>query len=103
MTPANHVERTRRTGVLFGVPLGDLGLFQSLLMGLASGFAAFFVATALAIFGMLFYTAATHHVPDFALTYKRIGLPVGLVVGVAALSYLGVQWIRRITRKGRTS
>ena len=100
MALPNHVERTSREGTLFGVPLGDLGLFQSILMGLATGFAAFFFATALAIFGMLFYTAATHHTPDFALTYKRIGLPFGLLVGIAALSYLGFLWVRRILRKG---
>lgn len=101
MASPNPTETNRRAGTLFGVPMSDLGFFQSLLMGLATGFAAFFLATALAIFGMLFYTASTHHTPDFALTYKRVGLPVGVVVGVVALSYLGFQWVRRILRKGR--
>ena len=101
MASSNHVERARRDGTLFGLPLGDLGWFQSLLMGLALGFAAFFLATFLAIFSMLIYTASTHHTPDFAITYKRIGLPIGLFVGVVALSYLGFQWARRVLRKGR--
>ena len=86
--------------MLFGVPMGDLGWFQSLLMGLATGFAAFFLATFLAIFCMLCYTAGGHPIPDFALAYKRIGLPFGLLVGLVALTYLGFQWVRRILRKG---
>jgi hypothetical protein len=100
MASPHHVERARREGTLFGIPLGDLGWFQSLLMGLAAGFTAFFLATFLAIVGFGIYTVATHQPVDFALTYKRIGFPIGLVVGIASLSFLAVQWIRRITRKG---
>ena len=69
-------------------------------MGVALGFAAFFLATFCAIVGMLVYLSAGHAV-DFSLSYKRVGLPVGLVVGVSALSYLGVQWTRRMVNKGR--
>ena len=39
------VERTLGAGYLFGAPVGDLGWFASLLMGTATGFAAFFAAT----------------------------------------------------------
>lgn len=98
----NDVERARREGVLFGIPLGDLGWFQSLLMGLATGFAAFFAATFCAIMALLIYIAATHRTVDFAIAYKRIGLPIGLVVGAVALTYLGVQWSRRMARRGRS-
>ena len=101
MASPHHVERAHAEGSLFGIPLGDLGWFQSLLMGVATGMAAFFLATFLAIISLLFYTAFTHHPVDFALTYKRIGLPIGLVVGLTALSFLGFQWVRRILRKGR--
>lgn len=80
--------------------MGDLGWFQSLLMGLAAGFAAFFFATFLAIIGFGLYTGLTHHPVDFANTYKRVGFPVGLAVAIAALSFLAVQWIRRLARKG---
>ena|SRR5438270_313492 len=91
----------RRTGpgYLFGIPLGDLGWFASLVMSVALGFAAFFAATFFAIFGVLIYNTATHHAADFALTYKRVGLPVGLLVLVAALGYLGTLWVRRQLRK----
>jgi hypothetical protein len=91
--------RTFGAGYLFGVPLGDLGLFTSLLMSFALGFAAFFAATFCAIIGILFYNTATHHAVDFALTYTRFGLPVGVLVLVVALGYLGTLWIRRKLRK----
>ena len=91
--------RTFGSGYLFGVPLGDLGWFASLLMSFALGFAAFFAATFFAIFGVLIYNTATHHAVDFALTYKRVGLPVGLLVLVVALGYLGTLWVRRQLRR----
>jgi hypothetical protein len=86
-------------GYLFGVPLGDLGWFTSLLMSFALGFAAFFAATFCAIVGLLFYNTTTHHAVDFALTYTRVGLPVGLLVLVVTLGYLGTLWVRRQVRR----
>jgi uncharacterized membrane protein len=86
-------------GYLFGVPLGDLGWFTSLLMSFALGFAAFFAATFCAIIGILFYNTATHHAVDFALTYKLVGLPVGVFVLGVALAYLGTLWVRRQLRR----
>jgi hypothetical protein len=91
--------RTFGAGYLFGVPLGDLGWFASLLMSFAMGFAAFFAATFCAIIGVLFYNTATHHTVDFAVTYTRIGLPVGALVLLVALGYLGTLWVRRTTRQ----
>jgi uncharacterized BrkB/YihY/UPF0761 family membrane protein len=87
------------SGYLFGVPLGDLGWFTTLLMSFALGFAAFFAATFCAIFAVLIYNTATHHAVDFALTYRRVGLPVGLLVLVLALGYLGTLWVRRQIRR----
>ena len=103
MPSPHHVERARREGTLLGLPLGDLGLFQSLLMGFATGFLAFFLATFLSIIGLLLYSSFGHHTVDFAIAYKRIGLPIGLGVGALALGFLGFQWVRRIVRKGRTA
>ncbi len=91
--------RTVGSGYLFGVPVGELGLFTSLLMSFAVGFAAFFAATFFAIVGTLFYNTAAHHAVDYALTYKRVGLPVGLLVLVVALGYMGTLWVRRQLRK----
>jgi hypothetical protein len=68
-------------------------------MSFALGFAAFFAATFFAIFAVLIYNTATHHAVDFALTYKRVGIPVGLLVLVVALGYLGTLWVRRQSRK----
>ena len=91
--------RTVGSGYLFGVPLGDLGWLSSLLMSFALGFAAFFAATFCAIIGTLFYNTATHHAIDFSLTYKRVGLPVGLLVLVLTLGYLGTLWVLRQLRR----
>ncbi|WP_158942045.1 hypothetical protein [Granulicella sp. S190] len=91
--------RTFGAGYLFGIPLGDLGWFTSLLMSFALGFAAFFAATFCAIVGILFYNTTTRHAVDFSLTYTRVGLPVGLLVLLVTLFYLGTLWVRRQLRK----
>jgi hypothetical protein len=86
-------------GYVFGVPVGDLGWFSSLVMGVASGFAAFFATTFCGIVGILIYNSATHGAVDYALSYRAMGLPVGLVVMAVALGYLGTMWVRRMLRK----
>jgi len=103
MATANDVERARRDGVLFGILLGDLGWFQSVLMGVATGMAAFFLTTFVAIISLLVYMIATGKHPDFALTYRVAGFPVGVVVMALALGFLGVQWARRMKRKTRNT
>jgi hypothetical protein len=92
-------KRTLGAGYVLGAPVGDLGWFASLLMGTAAGFAAFFAATFCGIISILIYNSAGHHAVDFALSYKRVGLPVGLVVLTVSLSYLGTLWVRRQIRK----
>ncbi|MCU1323229.1 MAG: hypothetical protein JWM43_2878 [Acidobacteriaceae bacterium] len=91
--------RTVGGGYLFGVPVGDLGWFASLLMGLASGFMAFFAGTFLGIVGIGIYNGATHKNVDLALSYRWFGLSFGILVMVVALSYLGMLWVKRKTRK----
>jgi len=87
--------------MLLGIPLGDLGWFQSLLMAVATGMAAFFATTFVAIVVLLVYQMATSRVPAYELAYRDAGLPVGAVVMALALGFLGVQWARRMIRKGR--
>jgi ABC-type dipeptide/oligopeptide/nickel transport system permease subunit len=99
MDSFHDVARARREGVLFGIPLGDLGWFQSLLMGLATGFAAFFATTFVSIMVLLFYRVGSGHNPDFAISYRDIGFPVGVVVLVLALGYLSVLYARRMRRR----
>lgn len=89
-----------RKTTLFGVPMGDLGWFSSLLIGAATAFAAFFLATFAGIFGILIYNATTHHNVDLSLSYRYGGVTFGLLVLVLAWGYLGTMWVRRITRKG---
>jgi hypothetical protein len=85
-------------GYVFGAPMKDFGWFASLIIGVALGMAAFFAATFVGIFTLLFMRGAGKPV-DFTISYRLIGLPVGVVVMLLALSYLGMLWVRRITRK----
>lgn len=96
--PAPLERKTFLNGYVFGAPVGDMGWFASLLIGLATGMAAFFFATFLGIIGLLFRSAGGRPV-DFALSYKLIGLPVGVTVMVLAVAYMAMLWVKRITRK----
>jgi len=84
---------------LFAVPLGRLGWFASVLIGLALGLIAFGLATFVGIASILVYSSATHRAGDYARSYRWGGLTAGLFTLVAAWSYLGVLWARRIFRK----
>ncbi len=88
-----------RPGTLFGIPIGELGWFSSLLMGTATGFAAFFFGTFLGIISILIYNTSTHHTVDFTLSYRRVGLPLGLITLAIAYTFLATLWTRRILRK----
>jgi hypothetical protein len=88
-----------RRGMLFGIPLGELGWFQSLLMGTAVAFAAFFFTTFCAILVCLFLME-TGHTLDIAVSYRIYGLSAGLIVLVLAYTYLGFQWTRRKITRG---
>ena len=98
-TNAHATPRTFGAGYLFGVPIGDMGWFSSLLIGVASGFIAFFASTFCAIFFILIYNTALHGSIDFALSYRRVGFPIGILVMVSALGYLGMLWLKRILRR----
>jgi uncharacterized BrkB/YihY/UPF0761 family membrane protein len=87
------------SGYLMGIPLGDLGLFATLLISAALGFAAFFAATFCAIISLLFYKMGTGRMPDFTLTYKWVGLPVGIAVLLLTLAFLGTLWVKRKLRR----
>ena len=87
-------------GKLFGIPLGDLGWFATMLMGTATGFAGFFASTFVGIISILFYNSATHHNVDYAISYRDIGLPVGIIALLAAWAYLVTLRVRRIIRRG---
>lgn len=85
-------------GYLFGAPVRDLGIITTVLMGVGTGMAAFFLATFVAIMSILFYNASGHKV-DFTIAYRLVGLPVGVIVMACALAYLGTFWAKRIFRK----
>jgi hypothetical protein len=86
-------------GRFFGIPLGDFGLFTSLLMALAVGFLSFFLFTFLAIVGIMIYNGMGHRV-DYAESYKYISFPAGCVVLVISLVFFGRLWLRRKFLRG---
>jgi hypothetical protein len=79
---------------LFGVPMGDFGLFASTLIAVALGFMTFFGVTFLSIFGLVIYNAAGHAV-TLDTSYKYIALPAGIVVLVVSFAVLMGLWVRR--------
>jgi hypothetical protein len=85
---------------VFGVPVGQLGWFASLLIGTATGFMVFFAGTFLGILGILIYNSAMHGTVDFSDSYKFVGIPLGAVAMVIALGFLGAVWVKRKLRKG---
>ena len=100
-TPAAQPARVHRRSSFsapFGVPLGDLGLLTTLIMSTAVAVGAFFLATFVAIL-VLLATGSSGHPVDYAMSYRRIGLPIGIVAGVLAFAYLGTLWMRRILRR----
>lgn len=87
---------------MFGIPVGELGGFATILMSAAAGMIAFFLATFLAIVSLMVYVSVRHlpmNAVDFANTYRYAGLPVGAIVLLVVGSYLGFLWVRRMRRK----
>lgn len=98
--PADSTSRGFANGYLFGIPLSELGWFGTVLTALASGFLTFFATTFCAIFAILFYNLATHGNIDFALSYRWVGLPAGLLMLGFSSAYLGRLWVRRMLHRG---
>lgn len=81
-------------GRFLGIPFGDFSLFASLLLSFSLGFIAFFATCFFAIFGILIYNSAGHHV-NFADSYRYIAFPIGLaVLALSLVIFLGL-WLRR--------
>ena len=97
-TAALGEKKSLANGYVFGAPVKDFGLFACLLITLASGMMGFLAATFLSIFSVGIYNANGHHV-DLSLTYKRVGVPVGLLVLIVVAAYLLTFWARRVFRK----
>ncbi len=85
---------SQAAGKFFGIPLGDLGIFSSILMAITVGFLSFFLFTFLAIAGIMIYNGMGHHV-DYAESYKYISFPAGCIVLALSLIFFGTLWLRR--------
>ena len=85
-------------GTVLGFPLAGFGLFQSLLLALASAFFTFFATTCVAIFALLGWNLIGHHTVNYADSYLWVGFPAGVVVLVVAVPLFGVLWLRAKVR-----
>jgi hypothetical protein len=92
--PASRQPGRTSPTLVFGIPLGDLGLPTSILMAFAIGFLSFFLFTFLAIIGVAVYNGMGHRA-DFADSYKYIAFPAACVVLAASLIFFGALWARR--------
>jgi len=99
MAEMTHERKTFATGYIFGAPVKDLGWIASLIMGVATGMTAFFIATFVGIVAILCWRAAGHPTADFTVSYRLMGLPCGVIVMALALGYLGTFWVKRIFRR----
>jgi len=88
-------ESIPQNGKIFGIPLGELSLFQSLLMATAFGFMVFFATCFVAIFSLLFYNELGHHAVDMADAYRDVAFPVGLAALIIAEVVMLGMWLRR--------
>jgi hypothetical protein len=84
----------RPSGSFLGFPLEGFGLFTSLLLTVASGFLAFFLATALSIFGLLAWNILGHHAVNYANSYLFFGFPTAVAVWTVACLVFGTLWVR---------
>ena len=86
-------------GRLFGIPVGDLGLFSCVFMGVAFGVISFFATCFVTIFALLFYNILGHHAIDLADAYRYVALPVGVVALLVGVMAMITVWLRgRLSR-----
>ncbi|MGB9419169.1 MAG: hypothetical protein WCB58_22860 [Acidobacteriaceae bacterium] len=90
--PAPH---SRGDVHIWGVPVGDFGLFASALIAVALGFITFFGVTFLSIFGLMIYNRAGGHHVTLDTGYKFIALPAGIFVLILSLAVLIGIWLHR--------
>ncbi len=93
----NSLSSDRTSARFFGIPVGDFGLFATVLISASIGALTFFIVTFLSIFGIVIYNALDHQV-NFNVSYRWIALPAGILMLLISLIYLGSLWIRRKSR-----
>ena len=82
--------------VIFGVPIGRLGLIARIMMCGACAFIAFFIAFVLAIIGVSIYDAvAGISIANLNIAYRYIAAPVGILALIASVIYLIGGWAKR--------
>lgn len=86
---------------IFGIPVGDFGLFATVLISVTLGFMAFFAGTFLSIIGVSIFKGITHSPVTLAISYKYISFPFSVVVLIVAFTYFMTLWVERKRRESR--
>ena len=98
--PARPIYAPNSTGPrLFGAPVGDFSVLQTLLITVAAGFCALFIATFVAIITIMVLKQAFNRNVDFAISYRWFGFPAGILSFVVTAIYLGSLLVTRLRRK----
>jgi hypothetical protein len=87
-------ERDSSRGKIFGIPVGDFGLFSSLFLALTTAVLTFFLTTFLAIVGIMIYNGMGHNM-NYADSYKLISFPIACVMLAVSFVYFLTLWLRR--------
>lgn len=69
--------------------------FKSLGTAAVSGAIGFFFGVFLSIVALAIYGSLSKHMPDFSLTYKFIGAPLGVLVFVAVFIAMFVRDVKK--------
>src|ERR1700735_1911448 len=93
--PLPDHDYSRGNTYIWGVPVGDFGLFASTLIAVALGFITFFGVTFLSIFGLMIYNRAGGHHVTLDTGYKFIALPAGIFVLIVSSAVLLGIWLHR--------
>jgi hypothetical protein len=93
--PGSHRDTTPGNLRVWGVPIGDFGLFASTLIAIALGFITFFGVTFLSIFGLMIYNREGGHHVTLDTSYKFIALPAGIFMLIVSLAVLLGIWLHR--------
>lgn len=79
---------------LLGIPLGELGLFGSLLAAVAFAVFMFFATCFFAILALLIYNQSGHRPVDMADAYLYGAIPAGIAaLGIGLIVMVG-RWMR---------
>jgi hypothetical protein len=93
--PGLRPQRPPADTSLWGLPIGNFGLFASALIAAALGLGGFCLSCFVSILGILLWNSTGHPPINYADSYLYIALPVGIATLCVSSAVLLALWIRR--------